>query len=322
MESLLKKIWSLTNPEEVRIRWFEHQIKMLRGEVKRLAPLSEAELRAILTDEVGLKRGDVVCVHSAVGLLNLAFKPPALLELLLDVVGAEGTLVMPTYPDSSLEFLKSGQIFDVKTTSSAKTTGILTDLLRQHPLATRSVHPTKSMAAVGPRAHDLFKDHHRSVFPYNENSPYFRLSQMNAKIIGLGVWTYNLSFVHAVDDTMREQFPLCPHAPQLFQAICRLPDGQTQIVRTYAHDLKKILYDTLHVHEYMRRYVQKSITREFTVSKRRFFLVDSRQLYRRMVELARENITIYRSAQRRSEPNRERGLWRDLIAKAGSQEWN
>ena len=274
--------------------------------------MQESQLRSILRNELRIVKGDIVCVHSALGFLNLDLDAKAVLQVLLETVGPSGTLIFPTYPGASYEFLSSNQVFDVRATSSAKSTGLLTDLAWQHPSALRSLHPTKSMAGIGPMSQTLLGTHQQCPFPYDYLSPYYKLSEHGAKIIGLGVWTYNLSFVHTVDDTMKEHFPFCPHAPQLFKSRCLDGQGIEQTIYSYAHDLKRMSYDTLHVQDFMKSHVAKEITDDFAVEDRRFFRVDAKKLYARMCELAEDGITIFKRAQGRTDAEKERELWLKL----------
>ena len=311
--SLAQKIFrALRNPESLQIRWILYQQAKHKALIKNLPKMTPARLLSIIKNDLLISRGDTVCVHSAMGFLNVDLTAAELLQLLLDVVGPEGTLVFPSYPGASLEFLKSRQTFDVNTTSSTKATGLLTELAWKHPGALRSLHPTKSMAAIGPKAEQITMGHDLSAFPYDESSPYYKLASLDAKIIGLGVWTYNLSFVHCVEDTMRERFPFCPHDPELFSAICKDQEGVERKVLTFAHDLKRISFDTLHVQDYMRKHVAKVISQDLNVDQRRFFVVQAKPLYARMSELAAEGVTIFKRAQQRTTPQHERESWLQL----------
>jgi len=311
-----KKAWSLLSDfEQLEIRWIFYQQNRYKNKLKAQPKMTASRFESLLRNDLGIQSGDTVCIHSALGFLHVDLKPDQILNLLLQIVGPTGTLVFPTYPGASLEFLRAQLVFDVRKTSSASSTGVLTDLAWKHPTALRSLHPTKSMAAIGPRAHELTHEHHLSPFPYDRTSPYYKLAPLKAKIIGLGVWTYNLSFVHCIEDTMKEQFPFCPHDPRLFLAPCIDRAGRSITVATFAHDLKRISYDTLHVQDYMRKYVAKEVAADKTIEGRRFFTVNAEGLYKRMVELAQDQITIFTRGQRRADPLHERETWLQLKAK-------
>src|SRR3982750_4916607 len=127
-----------------------------RARVARLPRLSELDFKEILSNDLNLREGDTVFLHSSVDQLNLDFPFYRILSLLRDVVGASGTLVFPTYPNhiiSSYEYLSQGAVFDVRRTPSY--IGLLTEFARRNPGAIRSLHPSKSVCAIGPNAAEL-----------------------------------------------------------------------------------------------------------------------------------------------------------------------
>ena len=139
-----------------------------RRRVASLTPLTETDFRNILSDGLRLRAGDLVYVHSGMDGLNLGFPFYRILFLIQEVIGSEGTVVFPTYPNhriSSYEWLKQGNIFDVRRTPSY--TGILTEFARRQRKAIRSLHPTKSVCAIGPAAKELTATHQLSPYPYD-----------------------------------------------------------------------------------------------------------------------------------------------------------
>src|SRR6266576_7244277 len=116
-----------------------------RSRLGRLPKLSESQFTEILTGDLRLQRGDVVFVHSSLDQLNLGFPFYRVLTLLRNVIGPEGTMLFPTYPNhriSAYEYLLQDHVFDVKRTPSYA--GLLTEFARKQPEAVRSLHPTKS----------------------------------------------------------------------------------------------------------------------------------------------------------------------------------
>jgi aminoglycoside 3-N-acetyltransferase len=255
----------------------------------RYAPLDAAQFRSILTDCLGIGKGDVVFVHSSMDKLAATVPASEVLTILKDVVGSAGTLVFPTYPRlSSYEFLCSGEVFDVRKTPSYS--GLLTELARREPGAARSLHPTKSVCAIGPAAKSLIEAHSESPYPYDECSPYYRIMAYKGKIIGLGVATDTLSFVHCVDDAMKDRFPVAPYHPKLWASTCRDHSGQLVTVATYAHDMAKMKHN---VPRFLKRYVARAIGEDVGALGRRFFRCHARQLFDHMLALAAHGYTIY-----------------------------
>lgn len=268
---------------------------------QRVVPLSETAFRDVLEARLDVGRGDIVFVHSSLDGLRLAFPWFRLMALLREAVGPQGTLVFPTYPSGvACEFLRRGEVFDVRSTRSFS--GALSELARRDRGAVRSLHPTKSVCAIGPAAEALCAAHHQSPFPYDATSPYFRLAEMNGKAVGLGVSTARMSFVHAVDDYLKESFPVRVYLPGVFRATCVDASGRTSRVATYAHDLDKMRHD---VPRFCRKYLPRTTCEDLSIGGVRFFRADARATFGAMIELARRGISIYpRSVyqKRRSRP--------------------
>jgi aminoglycoside 3-N-acetyltransferase len=263
--------------------------RLIEAQRKRLPQLGQDDLRKILVNDLGLEPGDVVFIHSSTDMLRASFPFFRVLHVLREVLGPGGTMVFPTYPKlSSYEYLTSGEVFDVRKTPSY--TGALTEFARKQRNAVRSLHPTKSVCAIGPRAVSLTNSHPNSPYPYDNCSPYYKLVEENAKIIGLGVSTHNMSFVHCVEDALKDRFPHSLYHEQLFDAECINHEGAPQVVRTYAHDLRVVRHD---IPRFMNTYVPKTICADMTIAGRPFFTGGARQLFDVMLTLARENVTIY-----------------------------
>jgi aminoglycoside 3-N-acetyltransferase len=265
------------------------QRKVRDARLRLKTPLSETQFVQILVNELGVRQGDTVFVHSSIDQLNLAFPFYRVLPMLRDLVGAGGTLLFPTYPRlSSYEFLRRGEVFDVRKTPSY--TGILSEVARRQPDAVRSLHPTKSVCAMGPAAEELTRDHHRSAYPYDACSPYYRITEFGGKIVGTGVSTANLSFVHCVDDALKEHFPVQPYHAQLFAATCINGARNKVIVKTYAHDLRKMNHN---IPRFMKTYVSSDACIDLKLNGMKFFRADARRLFDEMSGLAATGKTIY-----------------------------
>jgi aminoglycoside 3-N-acetyltransferase len=261
----------------------------LRARIAALPALTEDIFNKILTDDLQLKNGDVVFIHSSIEQLHLAFPFYRILHLIRQVVGADGTLLFPTYPKlPSYESLLSGDSFDIRNTPSY--TGILTEFARKQKNALRSLHPTKSVCALGKYALELTKTHQDSPFPYDYCSPYYRIMEHDAKIVGLGVSTKNLSFVHCVDDALKDKFPVRPYHPQLFRARCINYSGEVELVSTFAHNLKMMNHN---IPFYMNTYIPPDICQDMKLYGMNFFRAKSTALFGSMVGLAAKGITIY-----------------------------
>lgn len=265
-----------------------------RSRVERLPQLSEKEFTAILVERLGLGSGNAVYVHSSIDRLNLGFPFYRILPLIQNVIGEQGTVLFPTYPNrspvSSYEYLRAGNVFDVRRTPSY--TGILTEFARRHPKAIRSLHPTKSVCAIGPVAEWLTETHQESPLPYDRPSPYYKLIESKATIVGIGVWTEYLSFVYTIDDAMKRMGnqPVQTYHPEIFSAKCINYRGEEEIVGTHAHDMTHCIHD---IPQFMKRHIPTDACEDILVNGMKFFRADARRLFDAMLPLAERGITVY-----------------------------
>jgi len=136
--------------------------------------------------EVGLQSGDLVQVHSSLSALGyVEGGPEAVVEALLEAIGPEGTLMVPTFNHMAREaFDGSDDIFDLRTTRSIS--GTVTEVVRLRTDAHRSMHPTHPYAAIGPRAQWLTSEH-LELKTFDGRSPLGKLIAGGGKIVLLGV---------------------------------------------------------------------------------------------------------------------------------------
>lgn len=263
-----------------------------RRRVAALPPLTEQDFKNILINDLRLESADLVYVHSGMDGLNLGFPFYRLLFLIQEVIGSEGTVVFPTYPNhriSSYEWLQQGNVFDVRRTPSY--TGILTEFARRQRNAIRSLHPTKSVCAIGPAAKELTTTHHLTPYPYDTGSPYYKLIAGGGKIIGLGATTNYISFGYCIDDALKEKFPVRVYHEQIFAAPCINYEGERVIVKTYAHDMSTTVHPDMP--KWFKTYVSVDACRDLTLHGMRFFRANAPKLFAEMMELAKRDIIAY-----------------------------
>lgn len=164
------------------------------------------DLRAL-----GVREGGALLVHGS--LSSLGFVPGggrAVVRALCDAIGREGTLVIPTH---TWEWMNAGcRVFDARTTPGC--IGALPEVFRSMPGVVRSLHPTHSVAALGPRALELTAGHEHSATPCGPGTPYARLLEMDAQILFLGTTLASNTCFHTFEamsgfpQLMREEVPV------------------------------------------------------------------------------------------------------------------
>lgn len=155
-------------------------------------------------------KGRILFVHSGLKSLGYLEKgATGFTQTLCDyVLGQGGTLAMPAFSmtGSMAETLRTTDTsFDVQKTPSMM--GAISEAFRKLPDVQRSLHPTHSVCAIGPKAVWLTQNHHKDVRAFGPQSPLGKLLQDNGVYAGMGVSIRPLTFAHVVEDHMND-FPV------------------------------------------------------------------------------------------------------------------
>jgi aminoglycoside 3-N-acetyltransferase len=147
--------------------------------------------------EAGLKKGDSVFVHSNLGYFGLLEGATsmddicfAFLKAFIEIIGDEGTLIVPTF---SYSFFKE-EIFDYNETPS--TSGTFSEYVRKDERSIRSLDPNFSVVAIGRKAREF--TYNISNHPFGENSFFDRFYKSNGVICNLN-FDSGSTFIHYVE---------------------------------------------------------------------------------------------------------------------------
>ncbi len=140
--------------------------------------------------ELGVAKGDALFIHSSYKSFGgVEGGPQTVIDALLDVIGLEGTLIMPTF---NYDFLK-GVVWDYRSTPSQM--GVLTELVRTDPRAKRMHHAIYSMSAIGKLANEVAA--HRTDDCFGETTIFKKFRDWDAKILILGLaYSKSITFLH------------------------------------------------------------------------------------------------------------------------------
>jgi aminoglycoside 3-N-acetyltransferase len=149
---------------------------------------------------LGLPDDAQVLVHSSLRSLGTVMGgAEAVIAALQDAVGSGGTVLMPTLTGSEALSVINPPIFDPDSTPCWS--GRIPETFRTMPGVLRSLHPTHSVAAIGPNAERLIGGHALSVTPCDERSPYGLLArEQQGYILLLGVTHQSNTTLHHVEE--------------------------------------------------------------------------------------------------------------------------
>jgi aminoglycoside 3-N-acetyltransferase len=135
-----------------------------------------------------------------------------LAELILEKVNVnKNTILISALPFQGRfkEYLEQNPVFDVK--NSPVVMGAVNEYLSLHPNAERSLHPTHSVIAIGPKSHYYIAEHHLDPTSFGIHSPYYKLIENNAEILMFGADLNYLTFIHVIEDMLGIYVPLNPY---------------------------------------------------------------------------------------------------------------
>lgn len=166
-----------------------------------------------LLESLDAPRGGILYVQSSSDWLAKAgFAVSDVIAGLLDWVGPQGTLLVPTYPcrTTHLDYLQTHPTYDVRRTAAG--IGLIPEFIRRRPGAHRSLDPDFSIAGEGPAAAELTTTDLDDGDPFGRSSTYERMIAAGASLLGLGVSLNTNSFIHVIDSRFKDAYPRSPYA--------------------------------------------------------------------------------------------------------------
>ena len=164
---------------------------------------------------LGVGAGDLMIVHSSFKSLGgVEGGPLTVAQALVDSVSPSGSVFVPT-------FNYGNDPYDPATAPSYD--GIITEFVRKLPGAARSLHPTHSVAGIGPDAPALLRDHDKA-HAFGVGSPCWKLWQRDAWVLLLGVNNNANSVAHVAEELLQ-----MPYLDRRRTARVVTPDGIREV---------------------------------------------------------------------------------------------
>ncbi|WP_294375857.1 aminoglycoside N(3)-acetyltransferase [uncultured Clostridium sp.] len=170
--------------------------------------------------DIGVKEGQSIMVHTSLKSLGFVCGGAQIvIEALIQCVGNEGTIMMPTQswknldPEEGVHWEEPKEWWQLirdnwpaydKDITPTNTMGQVAEMFRRWPGAKRSNHPARSVAAFGKYADYLTKDHDLSNI-FGEDSPIDRLYKLDGYVLLIGVGYDKNTSLHLAD--ARAEYP-------------------------------------------------------------------------------------------------------------------
>jgi len=157
---------------------------------------ANTELSADL-ESIGIRAGDCLIVHCTFkSLKDSGATPKNVIDGLLNALGSNGTLMMPTFT-YSYSGIYNVIPFNPRTTPGYAN-GILSETFRCRHGILRSAHPTYSIAVIGKHA-EFLTSQRELCSPLGRGSSFEDALMLNTKILLLGIGNNRNSMIHHVE---------------------------------------------------------------------------------------------------------------------------
>lgn len=170
--------------------------------------------------QVGVKPGQNIMVHTSLSKLGFVCGGAQMvIEALLESVGEEGTIMMPTQtwknldpvtgvhweePEEWWQTIRDNWPAYDKEITPTNTMGAVAEMFRKWPGALRSDHPARSVAAYGKHAKYLTENHDLSNI-FGDGSPIGKLYELDGYVLLIGVGYDKNTSIHLAD--ARAEYP-------------------------------------------------------------------------------------------------------------------
>lgn len=212
---------------------------------------------------------------------NVEMRPSEIIEMLLDLVAPEGTLMMPAFP------LNPDPSRELRIDTVPSSTGLVTEMFRRMPGARRSIHINSSVTAIGPNADYLTSEHHLGKYPWGESSPYGRLVELRGLMVGLGIVPLGFTPLHSVECALHHDSRIFRKAiAEELTYSWRRGTGETGTHTTFVR--KGWIRPARLV-----KHLPPGLLRRFRLSNLTFQSAPAYEAVEALKELARRNKTIY-----------------------------
>ncbi|MBU3877249.1 AAC(3) family N-acetyltransferase [Faecalicatena sp. AGMB00832] len=170
--------------------------------------------------QVGVRDGQTIMVHTSLSSLGFVCGgAQTVIEALIECVGENGTLMMPSQswknldPETGVHWEEPKEWWPVirehwpaynKDITPTNTMGAVAEMFRKWPGALRSDHPARSVVALGKQAEYLTVNHDLSNI-FGEGSPIGKLYELDGYVLLIGVGYDKNTSLHLAD--VRAEYP-------------------------------------------------------------------------------------------------------------------
>lgn len=237
---------------------------------------------------LGMKQGSIVCIHASMKeFYNYIGTPKDIIKSILEVIGPEGTLIMPAFPSPALMSDKNYIFNPLRDKTEA---GLLAESFRKYKGVIRSNNVQHSVCALGKYAKYLTEDHTKGHDCWDVHSPWFRMTELDAIIFDLGMpKSYIGTITHCVESQLHTTHPYWQQFFNEFRAWSYYDSqGNKQFYEQWTCSIER------RQREYkLQKYFTDMEYKDTKLSNLYIKAIYSKKCLEKMIELGKKGITQY-----------------------------
>ena len=279
-KSIFRKVYHLLPIK----RFYKHSLKKNNKFIQNSHDTYGKEELYELICNIGVKKGDSIYLTTSwENFNNFQGKVTDLFNIILDIVGADGTLSMP----SNTDMFSGGHFDEMKTGTNA---GFASEIFRRMKGVKRSISLSSSVCSIGKKASYYTESHQDSIIDWDKHSPYFKMYEDNTKILSMGVGRFltHASPIHVSDYILFEK--KIKYFKKIFKNKIKYTwkkkDGTNGVSEIY-------IRDGVYNLQIFNRYIQHIPHLNLSISNLDCYLVNTKDLVDESVKLALDGKVIY-----------------------------
>jgi aminoglycoside 3-N-acetyltransferase len=227
----------------------------------------------------GIQRGDTIMVHTSYKSLGgVEGGAETVVHALLDLVGAKGTVLFPTF---NFQSWTEGHYFDILETPSKM--GAITEVARLRADALRTPHPIYSFAVLGRRKEEFAACEDKEA--YGPNSVFALFHKTNGTILSIGLdFNSTFSIHHYVEYNVGCDYRRIKEFSGIYVGYDRQPR-----ITVYSMFVRKNRFVKTYIVPGMNELLEKGILREIEVGKAKVHVASAQDFYQNMSVIIREH---------------------------------
>jgi len=228
---------------------------------------------------LGLAKGDTVMVHSSMKALGTEMTPQDFIKLILNVIGEEGTLLMPALSYENVT--AQNPEFNIKITEPC--IGLLPRTFFKVEGVLRSFHPTHSVCAYGKNAEEITSRHYLDETPVGPNSPFTLLADYGGKVLFIGDTVNCCTLMHGIEEIAGAPYVL---QKERTHYVMIGKDGKKTETDLFAHDFTGWDQE----YQKIKDILEYPELKKGKVGKADCYLIDAKALVKKALEILKEDI--------------------------------